>query len=711
MALELGLKLVANTAGFTSQIDNASKVLSQGLSKSLADTQNQLANLNKAEATSENVSKSLKAQFREMREELAKMRLAGLEGTEAYKQLDQQAGKLQDTLQDASQSVKTLSSDTFALDAGVQIVQGLAGAFQTYQGVLALTGNDNEDVQKSLQKLMAVMSVAQGIQQVGIFLTEQSAAKKVIDTTITYAQSVAYRVLGVSIGTASAATRIFASALAATGIGAVLIAIGIAASALMSFRSETDKAKEAWEDLQSSLNYSNTLLDKRLKLYEQEGKIETAKAKARGATEDEIQKIQEKSLKKRISAIKNELDYQQSKGVESVKLKEKLTDLENELALSSEEFKVSVYQKGVEERKKIQTKQLSDQKKINEETKRNEEELRNNLDSLKKDNLSIEIENAKRAIEERKKLGRQFTDEEAAAFRLQQANLYDLEKQRIDDSYEAERAKILKLGPETSNLVQDNLAQLKVQYENAKLKLNVEIGFNTSSLQNGVLKQFGNQKFDNSNFEKQLEQAIQSIAKAKLKADAAIDDFWTGIGAKIEGGLVDIGPLISNAIVSVADTFGSVIAQGGTFAQAMAKSGENILKIVGSIFQDLGKQLIFAGKLKLLIDNVLTKMFGPAGGPAAIAAGFMLVTFGALIKNIKLGMQNVKAFADGGIVTGPTMGLVGEAGKEAIIPLDRIGEVLGSIGGSQNVFVTGQLSGETIYLQQQRVSQRRGRFV
>jgi hypothetical protein len=38
-------------------------------------------------------------------------------------------------------------------------------------------------------------------------------------------------------------------------------------------------------------------------------------------------------------------------------------------------------------------------------------------------------------------------------------------------------------------------------------------------------------------------------------------------------------------------------------------------------------------------------------------------------------------FARGGIVTGPTLGLVGEAGPEAIIPLDRFDDVVGKRGG------------------------------
>jgi len=51
-----------------------------------------------------------------------------------------------------------------------------------------------------------------------------------------------------------------------------------------------------------------------------------------------------------------------------------------------------------------------------------------------------------------------------------------------------------------------------------------------------------------------------------------------------------------------------------------------------------------------------------AGGGGA---GFAILGGLALSKGFK--------FAEGGIVTKPTVGLVGEAGPEAVIPLDRIG--------------------------------------
>jgi hypothetical protein len=48
-------------------------------------------------------------------------------------------------------------------------------------------------------------------------------------------------------------------------------------------------------------------------------------------------------------------------------------------------------------------------------------------------------------------------------------------------------------------------------------------------------------------------------------------------------------------------------------------------------------------------------------------------------------IQSFEAMAAGGIVTGPTMALIGEAGPEAVIPLDK----LGNIGGGVTINVNG----------------------
>jgi hypothetical protein len=50
------------------------------------------------------------------------------------------------------------------------------------------------------------------------------------------------------------------------------------------------------------------------------------------------------------------------------------------------------------------------------------------------------------------------------------------------------------------------------------------------------------------------------------------------------------------------------------------------------------------------------------------------------------GIPNIPYLADGGIVTGPTLALIGEAGPEAVVPLDRYNG-----GGGMNITVNAGL--------------------
>ena len=66
----------------------------------------------------------------------------------------------------------------------------------------------------------------------------------------------------------------------------------------------------------------------------------------------------------------------------------------------------------------------------------------------------------------------------------------------------------------------------------------------------------------------------------------------------------------------------------------------------------------------------------------------------------------IPAMAEGGIVTGPTTALIGEAGAEAVIPLDKMAGMM----GSQTVNVIGKISGDDIVLVSDRAKQNRTRI-
>lgn len=751
MALELGLKLTANTSGFTGAINSASKALSDTLSKSIVDakgsltqldpaiqkavqgidmmnfsevsaemdkfvmdgtslssflervkgelggvddqegftdlskviqqSENQLKRLSATEETTASSGRSLKSQLRQMNEELARMRIAGLEGTDAYKTLDKQAGQLKDTLRDASSSINTLSSDTFALDAGVGIVQNITAAFQVYEGVLSMTGGSTEDAQKSMQKLMAIMSIAQGIQQLGNFITEQSAAKKVLDTTATYVQATAYRVLTVSLGASSTAARIFATAIATTGVGALIIGLSIAASKLMDFASSANKAKEAQDALQASLDWEYAQTERRIKLFENKTKLDIANAKARGASEKELQDIEERGIRQKLGALTTLVRDQKASGTYIKKAEEDLVNAKLELDIFLADQKAGILEAQTKKNKEELDKQAADDKKNVQLIINNAEELKNELGNLKKSNAESKIDEIQNELDTRKSAGIKLGTEEASAYKVLQQELFAIKRQEIDNEYLAAKDNLIKIGALTSASGRQSIAELDKQYRNKIFKLNVSLDpvadISTDNVFNkGIELGAGKVKLPENSFVKFLKDQKQA-AEESFKS---INDQATNLANTLTS-------VLGNAFTSLFD--------------GILSGSQNAFQSFSKAIADIIKRLAAAAITAAIFAAIISIAFPGAG------------SFGSQFGAIFGQMSGIKIpkFAEGGIVTSPRMGIVGEAGKEAIIPLDRIGDVLGSIGGRQDVFVTGELSGETIYLQQQRVSQRRGRFV
>ena len=88
----------------------------------------------------------------------------------------------------------------------------------------------------------------------------------------------------------------------------------------------------------------------------------------------------------------------------------------------------------------------------------------------------------------------------------------------------------------------------------------------------------------------------------------------------------------------------------------------------------------------------------PANIPA-IASGISAVLGG--IAQAKSALAGTPAFAEGGMVTGPTLAMVGDnaSGKEAIIPFEKMGAFMNMMGGSNvNVNITGEFDGDALRL-------------
>jgi hypothetical protein len=168
-------------------------------------------------------TKTLKQQLKEMKEQLGTMD----EGSEGFKELVTEAGKLQDKIGDLNQQVKNFASDTGKVDIALGGLSAVTGGFEAVQGAMALAGSENENLQKTMLKVQSAMALANGVQQVQIALQKESAFMKGVDAVKTTALSVATGVYTAVVGTSTGAMKLFRLAMIGTGIGALVVGVGL----------------------------------------------------------------------------------------------------------------------------------------------------------------------------------------------------------------------------------------------------------------------------------------------------------------------------------------------------------------------------------------------------------------------------------------------------------------------------------------------------
>ena len=165
----------------------------------------------------------------------------------------------------------------------------------------------------------------------------------------------------------------------------------------------------------------------------------------------------------------------------------------------------------------------------------------------------------------------------------------------------------------------------------------------------------------------------------------------------------DLGQnVLPNALAGVFESLGS----GEGFAKGLGNAFKSILSTIGSYMIELGKKALVA---TALIEG-LKKAFGTVAGPAAALA---MIAGGGLLKGLANSLfSQTPKFANGGIVSGPTLGLMGEyagarSNPEVIAPLSKLKDLLGGGGGSIGVGEI-KLRGEDLYISLQRYNNRVG---
>lgn len=256
--------------------DNLSSTL-RGIRQQLQDTTSTASGLDRIEQRFERIQNStapLRRRLRELQGIMAQMNLDGLHDTDVFARIAAEAASYSDSIGDASQAIRLLSSDTAMLDAGIQAFQGLAGAASIATGVMGMLGSENEDVQKAILKVQSAIGVLNGVQAIANTLNQDSilmlklrqfwesanAETTVVATTATTANTVvtnANRIATQAWNTVKAISK----ALLGDFTGLILVGAGALATYAMFTDDSTEADKKNADALKDQKSEAESLAD------------------------------------------------------------------------------------------------------------------------------------------------------------------------------------------------------------------------------------------------------------------------------------------------------------------------------------------------------------------------------------------------------------------------------------------------------------------
>jgi hypothetical protein len=222
---------------------------------------------------------NLKQQYRELIKEINKTK----EGTKEFELLSSKLGDVKDRMETTTAKSRDLFGSLSMLPGPVGMFAGSIDSavgslklfssfsFKDLKFQLGETVNDFKDIATNLGKATGITKIY---------------------TVLNGALANSFKAVGVAEGVAASGARALSAALTATGIGALVVAIGYLVGKIMEWASSTEEADNANERLNNTLKAQNDLIAKNAKDIDNFAKQDVLRAKIAGKTEEEIYRIQ-----------------------------------------------------------------------------------------------------------------------------------------------------------------------------------------------------------------------------------------------------------------------------------------------------------------------------------------------------------------------------------------------------------------------------------
>jgi len=433
-------------------------------------------------------TKSLRGQLREATQDLVRLQNTAGASAQEIANAARRAADLKERIADAKDTIAAFNPEAKFKAFGA-VVQGVAGAFSAAQGAMALMGVEGEEIQKTMLKVQGALALSEGVNTIfGLTDAFSNLSKRVTESstfiaangTVTAVTGKIFKVFGLEVQATTFAFRALKTAIVATGIGILVIALGEAVAAFQDFSNGAEKAKKAQEDLNKQIIAgAKAQREGEKDSLRRQQELEIAKARQRGASEKEIFEIQDKYLRLSIKSTERYYNEIKGKGKEAEEADKELKDQEATRQTNLINFQTDQIIKGREKQTKLSQeaqakvddrikKEKEDRDKLSEETARAREKAAKEDEDFLNRNLSLQNKEILETQDkydalllERKKYGLDTAILETA----REEELAQIRKKYADAETQAANEKaakdILNLATETQGLIDESNRQIQ----------------------------------------------------------------------------------------------------------------------------------------------------------------------------------------------------------------------------------------------------------
>ena len=225
MAKDIIFKAKLNTQGAVQDAKN----LGQQINQSFQDTSGadklsqKLAELNKNMDEGNLSIRQYRMAIKEYQDIAVQAGTKSAIGVEAL----ERAAKLKDKYSDLQVQVQQLSQDHRKMNLTMQGVNVAVNSYQAFTGVMGLLGGESEKYLQIMSKMMIVQQSYNAILQIAQAFEKQTLLGQYARITANKLLTASQKMYTMAVGTSTGAMKAFRIALASTGIGLIVVALGM----------------------------------------------------------------------------------------------------------------------------------------------------------------------------------------------------------------------------------------------------------------------------------------------------------------------------------------------------------------------------------------------------------------------------------------------------------------------------------------------------